>query len=234
MAEHLFLALDDPILTARVHPVVALTILDHHNRRDGDDCVVGSLLGTRSDNIIEIKSAFGIPHTETDEDLKFDMEYHKNMLDLHLKANPEETLVGWYSSASIIDENSAIIHDLYWKEIGDDSPSPVHLTVDCEVYGGRMEITPFIADRRETDNQQTLCRTFYPINYEIDTSDTEQGCLAALMKTKNTESLKTRIDAESENLTSSLNSLLQMLTVVTNYVDDVVVSKSFNPISTQI
>lgn len=96
MTDHLFLSVDDSTLTCRVHPVVILTILDLHNRRNKDQyCVIGSLLGNTTDNVIEIKSAFGVPYSEGPVNAEALMEYHRTMLDLHLKANPNEVLVGW-------------------------------------------------------------------------------------------------------------------------------------------
>lgn len=98
MTDHLFLNTDsESTLTCKVHPVVILTILDLHNRRNKEDqfCVIGSLLGNRIDNVIEIKSAFGVPYVDGSVNPEALMGYHRTMLDLHLKANPNEVLVGW-------------------------------------------------------------------------------------------------------------------------------------------
>jgi len=223
MSDHLFLAIDEAPLVCRIHPVVIFTILDHHNRRKSDQtCVIGSLLGSVSDNVIEVKSAFGIPHNESNEELNVDMDYHNTMLKLHLRANPNETLVGWYSSASIVDRNSVLIHDIFWEEMGS---SPVHLTVDSELYGGRMEIQPYVTEKLMGQNENLPAgQQFFPIAYELETADTEYGCLATLMKSKQNE-LRTKIDTESQNLEQSLKTLLNMLDVASNYVDDVVEGK---------
>jgi len=84
--------------------------------------VIGTLLGVRSDDgtEVEIRNCFGVGHNESQEQVcayggvrgrerdtgrllirlaqlqvEVDMEYHKTMLGLHLKANPREVLVGW-------------------------------------------------------------------------------------------------------------------------------------------
>ena len=59
--------------------------------------VIGTLLGVRSDDgtEVEIRNCFGVGHNESQEQVEVDMEYHKTMLALHLKANPREVLVGW-------------------------------------------------------------------------------------------------------------------------------------------
>jgi translation initiation factor 3 subunit F len=34
-------------------------------------------------------------HSETDEQVAVDMEYHRTMFELHHKVNPKEAIVGW-------------------------------------------------------------------------------------------------------------------------------------------
>jgi translation initiation factor 3 subunit F len=79
-----------------VHPVALFSILDHYLRRtDAQERVIGTLLGTRTDNEIEIRSSFAVLHSETAEQVAVDMEYHRTMYDLHHKVNSKETIVGW-------------------------------------------------------------------------------------------------------------------------------------------
>jgi len=233
MHDHLFLPLPGSNqITCKIQPVVIFSILDHHNRRKQDQyCVIGTLLGKYTDNGVEIISAFAIPHAETEEELDIDMEYHRTMLDLHQKANPNEVVVGWYSSASVIDENSVTIHNLYWKEM---NQSPIHLTVDSELYGGRMEIQPYVSeqlgnddaeDEEETENDNVITQQFFPIDFELDTSECEQGCLSALFQTKEQENRSFAIQNQSNHIKNSLQSLLGLLNIITGYVDDVVEGK---------
>jgi len=78
-------------------PVVFFTILDHYLRRtDQQERVIGTLLGRRTENEIEIRTAFAVLHSETDEQVAVDTEYHKTMYELHRKVNPKEGIVGWY------------------------------------------------------------------------------------------------------------------------------------------
>lgn len=101
-----------------VHPVALFSILDHYLRRsdpepvaapaDGEEAapksavssatptrVIGTLLGTRSENDVEIRSCFAVPHNETDEQVQVDMDYHRQMYELHQRVNPDEVIVGW-------------------------------------------------------------------------------------------------------------------------------------------
>jgi len=79
-----------------IHPVALFSILDHYLRRkDDQDRVIGTLLGTRTDTEVEVRSSFAVLHNETSEQVAVDMEYHRSMYELHHKVNPKEVIVGW-------------------------------------------------------------------------------------------------------------------------------------------
>jgi translation initiation factor 3 subunit F len=80
-----------------IHPVALFSILDHYLRRnDNQQRVIGTLLGTRTDSEIDVRSSFAVLHSETDEQVAVDMEYHQAMYELHHRTNPKEIIVGWY------------------------------------------------------------------------------------------------------------------------------------------
>ena len=79
-----------------IHPVALFSILDHYLRRtDAQDRVIGTLLGIRTDNEVEVRSSFAVLHSETDEQVAVDMDCHRTMYELHHKVNPKEVIVGW-------------------------------------------------------------------------------------------------------------------------------------------
>lgn len=80
-----------------VHPVVILSILDHHKRRNEDQYrVIGTLLGVRdTKGRIVVKNSFPIPHTEKDGAVVLDLDYQKTMTDLLAKVSHKEQVVGW-------------------------------------------------------------------------------------------------------------------------------------------
>ena len=52
----------------RVHPVVLFTITDAFIRRnDGQERVIGTLLGTIADGVVEVKSCYAVPHSESND-----------------------------------------------------------------------------------------------------------------------------------------------------------------------
>ena len=80
-----------------IHPVALFSILDHYLRRsDSQDRVIGTLLGMRHNNEVEVRSSFAVLHSETDEQVAVDMDYHRTMYELHHKVNSKEVIVGWW------------------------------------------------------------------------------------------------------------------------------------------
>lgn len=46
-------------------------------------------------NAVTITNTFCVPHNESEDEVAFDMEFARNMYELHRKVNPRETIVGW-------------------------------------------------------------------------------------------------------------------------------------------
>jgi len=158
-----------PISSVQVHPAALFAILDHYLRRpnpipipvpeteDSDPSsaqsqsqprsmrVIGTLLGSRTLTEVSIKSAFAVPHLEDSDQVQVDMQYLKEMLDLHLKANPNELVVGWYSTGENLklDAYSALIHDYYSKESL--AGQAVHLTFDTNVKDENLGVKAYYA-----------------------------------------------------------------------------------------
>ena len=98
--------------------------LDSYMRRQvGLTRVIGTLLGTRTANLVEITSCFCVPHQQgADGTIAFDDEYNKRMLSLKKMVSHGEEIVGWYATTptdgegaggSDVDFMTAYIHDHY-------------------------------------------------------------------------------------------------------------------------
>ena len=139
-----------------MHPVALFSILDHYLRRtDAQERVIGTLLGTRSDNgEVEVRSSFAVLHSETEEQVAVDMEYHRTMYDLHHKVNSKEVIVGWcasiivgpyniyrivqrirYSTGSNLNTYSALIQNFYSQETA--PHQAIHLALNTGVEEGQ-------------------------------------------------------------------------------------------------
>jgi translation initiation factor 3 subunit F len=82
-----------------VHPVVLFSIADHYSRREeGQGRVIGTLLGTVRGKKVEVCSCFPVPHTHTEEQVAVSTDFHATMLALHQRVEPDQQVVGWYST----------------------------------------------------------------------------------------------------------------------------------------
>ena len=62
--------------------------------------MIGALLGTASTDangrvVVVARASYAIPCQDRDGELLMDVEFHKTMLGLHARVNPEERVVGW-------------------------------------------------------------------------------------------------------------------------------------------
>ena len=57
--------------SVQLHPVVLFSICDGYVRRsEKQDRVIGTLLGTVSDGVVEIKNCYIVPHNESAEQVR--------------------------------------------------------------------------------------------------------------------------------------------------------------------
>src|SRR5271156_1373431 len=168
-------------LNVIIQPQAIFSILDHSSRRPpGQHRVMGPLLGPRSDDngpdsTITIHSSFAVGHTETAEQVEVDMDYQKQMLALHLRANPREVLVGWYATSAELNTFSALIQNFYGQQGDGTWPHPaVHLTVST-MPGQDIEARTYIsAPIGVTAERAADSAAFIPVPHEIRYSDAEK------------------------------------------------------------
>jgi translation initiation factor 3 subunit F len=102
-------------------------------RNEGQERVIGTLLGANNDGVLEITNCFPVPHTEK-ESVGIDMDFHKTMYQLFRQSNPTEIILGWYTTSEVINDHSILIHDFYGREI---QRPPVHVCVGVDLSQGR-------------------------------------------------------------------------------------------------
>ena len=186
--------------------------------------MIGTLLGVRSEDgsEVEIRNGFAVPHTETQEQVEVDMEYQKNMLLLHLKANPREVLVGWYATSSELNQFSALIQNHYGSQGDGTYPHPaVHLTVST-VPGQEIETRTYIsAAVGVTPERIADSSSFVPIPYEIRYGDAEKSGLELISGAKDKENRSAPIITDVQSLERNVEEVLKMLDRVSDYVSSV-------------
>lgn len=51
--------------------------------------------GTVDKHSVEVTNCFSVPHKESEDEVAVDMEFAKNMYELHKKVSPNELILGW-------------------------------------------------------------------------------------------------------------------------------------------
>merc|ERR1712137_1130183 len=200
-------------LTVKLHPVVLLQIIDSYERRNLDaQRVIGTLLGTSYKNGVEVTNCFCVPHNESEEEVAVELDFAKDMFDLHRKVNPQETIVGWWATGTGVTSHSALIHEYYSRE----STNPVRITVDTTLQDSRMGIKAYVSVPMGI-NGKTMGCMFAPVPVEITCYEPETVGLNASQKTKT--SVKRQAGVASD-LTQIVEASQQMETIL-GYVDKV-------------
>ncbi|KAL9055054.1 MAG: hypothetical protein Q9206_003295 [Seirophora lacunosa] len=201
-------------------------ILDHSLRRNADqERVIGTLLGVRSEDgqEVEIRNCFAVGHTETQEQVEVDMDYQKQMLALHLKANPKEVLVGWYATSSELNTFSALIQNFYGGQGDGTWPYPaVHLTISTEA-GKDIEARTYIsAPVGVTAERAADSAAFIPVPHEIRYGEAEKSGLELISGAKDNPDRTATVITDIEALENAIEEVLSMLDRVSRYVEAVI------------
>jgi len=206
-----------------VHPVALLSILDHYLRRtDEQDRVIGTLLGTRTDSdTVEVHTAFAMLHSETSEQVAVDADYLKVMSDLCHKVNPQEVIVGWYSTGSTLNTFSALIQNFYSQET---APYPaVHLALNTGTeQGEEPSVKAYISSPVGVVPKPENC-VFLPVPVELRFHAAERSGLDLLIQAADSAGSTTpQPVTDLEILETSLKKVSDMLDRVLAYVHAVI------------
>ncbi|XP_044507711.1 eukaryotic translation initiation factor 3 subunit F-like isoform X1 [Mangifera indica] len=199
---------------AKVQPLVIFNICDCYVRRpDQAERVIGTLLGSvLLDGTVDIRNSYVVPHNEFSDQVALDIEYHQTMLKSHLKVNPQEVIVGWFSTGLGVTGGSALIHEFYSREVS----NPVHLTVDTGFKNGEATIKAYISVNLSLADRP-LAAQFQEILLDLQMVEAERVGFD-ILKTAMVDKLPGDLDG-MEVLTERLVALIND---VYKYVDDVV------------
>ncbi|PSS34488.1 Eukaryotic translation initiation factor 3 subunit F like [Actinidia chinensis var. chinensis] len=201
-------------LSSKVHPLVIFNICDCYVRRpDQAERVIGTLLGSVfPDGTVDVRNSYAVPHNESSDQVALDIDYHHNMLSSHLKVNPKEVIVGWFSTGFGVTGGSALIHEFYSREV----PNPVHLTIDTAFRNGEASIKAFVSVSLSLGDQQ-LAAQFQEIPFDLRMLEAERVGFD-ILKTTSVDKLPNDL----EGMEASMERLLALIDDVSKYVDDVV------------
>ena len=210
-----------------IHPLVLLHILDHHTRRQEDSGrVIGTLLGRRDGGLVEVTNCFAVPHAERGDEVAIGKDFNKTMLNLHLRTNRKESVVGWYASSGaegpLLTDTSSLIHEFYAGEV--DDGEPVHLVVDTRLKDDSLNVrayknTPAILQGEAMGN------LFHELDMTLESSEAESICLNEMVKQSSSDAVQYHDDSIS-GLQVSMEKLHSLLATALEYVDSVVDGKT--------
>jgi translation initiation factor 3 subunit F len=208
-------------LVCRVHPVVLFSIVDSYERRNEDARrVIGTLLGVYEKGAVEVTNCFTVPHNESEDEVAIDMEFARNMYELHKKVNPTEIVVGWYSTGPDVTEHSVLIHEYYGREC----KNPVHLTVDTSLKGARMGMKAFISSSMGVPDK-TIGTMFTPVPVDISSYEAERIGLDVIQQGKHNPKRSVNMVSDLQRVGVTCAKLNDQLSAVMEYVDDVIAGK---------
>lgn len=205
-------------MSVKIHPVALFSICDGFIRRsEKQDRIIGTLLGTTTDGIVEVKNCYIVPHNESSEQVAIDIAHHKTMFELHQRVAPAEVVVGWFATGPALYTSDALIQEFYTKE----APNSVHLLVDTTLANGKFSITAYLP-RLLALGDKPLATEFIEMPCSVMFEEAEKVGLELLTSAPNTPA-KPLSDAES--LGGSLQRLQVLLETCYNYVDAVTSGK---------
>lgn len=129
---------NEPMSEIHLHPLVLLSIADHHRRQNGEP-VVGALMGT-IDGDTHIKNSFAVPYKKH---TFLDTSYLQDMLDLHRKVGNEK-FIGWYHTGRDVTDVEIPRHQL--------EREPLLLALDLENFGDELPVKIFRVENGELVN----------------------------------------------------------------------------------
>lgn len=218
-----------------VHPLVLFQVLDHHTRRqEASSRVIGTLLGRRDGNVVEITNCFAVPHAERGEEVAIGKDFNKTMLALHMRTNRKESVVGWYSSAAsgddapdLIADTSSLIHEFYSGETEDGDC--VHVVVDTRLLQDKLSVRAFKSSPIIIQGEH-LGNLFNELGLALKSNESETIALHQMIKDDSIQEAgdggdKAPEDA-ADNLLVSMEKLYAMLDSTLGYVSSVVDGKT--------
>ncbi|CAL9202101.1 unnamed protein product [Musa hybrid cultivar] len=143
----------------------------------------------------------------------------------HLKVNPKEVTVGWFSTGFGVSGGSALIHDFYVKELKEavkefkDTQNilpPIHLTVDTGLRNGQASIKAYILVNLSLGDRP-LAAQFQEIHLDLKMIEAERVG-SDVLKTTVTDKLPNDL----EGMEASTKRLYAPIDDIFKYVDDVV------------
>ncbi|KAJ3013619.1 hypothetical protein HKX48_005649 [Thoreauomyces humboldtii] len=212
-------------LQTSLGPVVLFSVLDHYLRRpEGQDRVLGALLGVRSEDgsQVDIRSCFPLGTTEVgDQQIVIDADHLTQMYTLHQRVAPRETIVGWYATGGNLSPENVWIHEFFANETA--PHKPVHLLIDPTLDPSHQIAKTFVASPVGVPSGDQG-QMFIQIPCNVKYSAAEKSSLD-LMTSSGAVEGGAPLVSDMDALEGTVKKVLEMIENVKTYVDAVTSGK---------
>ena len=208
---------------ANLQPVTLFSIIDHYQRRETEQTrVIGTLLGKKDQhtNTIQITDSFPVPHTENQEQVAINTEFHTTMLALHQRINPELTVVGWYATGNDVTSSSVLFHEFYAAN----AENPIHLLFDLGSTARRMSVRSFVSNPIALGDVN-LGISFQEVMLTLSSTEADQLGLDSIMKSSGAGAadgpISNDVEATKEAMEKTIRKLVDSVKRVADYLEHV-------------
>ncbi|KAL3860310.1 hypothetical protein ACJMK2_010449 [Sinanodonta woodiana] len=197
-----------------VHPLVLLSVVDHFNRmgKVGNvKRVVGVLLGSNRQGVLDVSNSFAVPFDEDDKDKSvwfMDHDYLENMYAMFKKVNAREKIVGWYHTGPKLHQNDVLINELIRRYC----PSSVLVVIDAKPKNLGLPTEAYIAVEEVHDDGTPTTKTFDHVPSEIGAEEAEEVGVEHLLR----DIKDTTVGTLSQRITNQLMGLKGLDTQVSD------------------
>ncbi|XP_028786806.1 26S proteasome non-ATPase regulatory subunit 7 homolog A-like isoform X2 [Neltuma alba] len=201
-----------PIKKVLIHPLVLLSIVDHYNRVSQQSFrrVVGVLLGTSFQGIVDVSNSYAVPFEEevTDPSVwSLNHNYHEAMLSMFKKINgtlggyvsDKEHVVGWYSTGPKLRANDLDIHRLFHNYV----PNPILVITDVRSREPGIPTNAYydVEEGKENPTQKSQ-KVFVHVPSEIAADEVEEIGVGHLLRDVKDTTISTLATEVSDKLTA--------------------------------
>ena len=212
--------------TVKVRPLVVFSILDAFRRRDPDcELVLGTLLGQRVNNIIEVRDAFAVPFHKGVQKQFIGEEYAQEMLALKQSVSNDEVVGSFATTVSGQGKLNLTMSQIstFYQATYNNSDL-IHLVVDTEMTDLRIGVTGYVQKHLKLQDR-LLASSFQQVKVAIANRSEVKSTVDFMMKnlklnaTDLTESNANLVRNDMKNLENSIQRLLELLETVSDYAE---------------
>ncbi|KAJ1626977.1 maintenance of mitochondrial structure and function-domain-containing protein [Pavlovales sp. CCMP2436] len=163
---------EEGLTSCKLRPTVLFSIADHFTRRqDEQGRVIGTLLGSVTDGVVDIAGCFPVPHSES-EQATVDADFNATMYGLHRKVHPKQVVVGWYSTGSELTHNDQFYHQ-FFEDLAGEGVALVFLLVDMSLTAAGVKTKTFVRNELALGGKH-VASAFKDIRLRVAKTDAER------------------------------------------------------------